>query len=528
MLRRTPLVQRELPPGGDLMRGGAPGGSGATRPPRDFAIPGVDGSEGIDHTPRMHPRYDFLILGGGSAGYAAARTAHDLGLSVAVVDGARELGGLCILRGCMPSKTLIESANRFRSMRRAAEFGVRAGDLEVRPGAIIDRKRRLIGEFADYRRGQLEDGRFDLIRGTAAFIGAHSVEVTPLDGGASREVGFRACLVATGSVPTRLPVPGLEEAGYWTSDELLEAETLPDHVVVLGGGAIALEMACYLEGLGRAVTVIQRSAHVLSGFDADLAAALEQALRGRERFTLHTGTKLLRVERDGATGLKTVVFEQDGVERAASAPEILQAVGRQPNTSGLRAEAAGIVLADKGAIACGTDQRAGEDHLFAAGDVCGQNEVVHIAIAQGEVAAHNAAVFLGALAAPERHLDPRLNLLGIFTDPQVAVVGLGETEARARGLEVAAATYPFDDHGKSMVMGETHGFVKMIADTATGELVGASVVGPEAVELIHEVVVAMHFRATAAEFLKIPHYHPTLSEIWTYPAEELSIFGGLR
>lgn len=473
----------------------------------------------------MKPIYDFLVLGGGSAGYAAARTAHELGLSVAVVDGAGELGGLCILRGCMPSKTLIESANRFRSMRRAAEFGLHAGNLAVAPAHIIERKRRLIGEFADYRRGQLEDGRFDLIRGRAAFAGAHRVEVTPKDGGAPFGVEFHSALVATGSEVTRLPVDGLEETGYWTSDDILDASELPDHTLVLGGGAIALEMACYLEGLGKEVTVIQRSPHILSGSDPDVASTLEGALRSRPQFTIHTGTRLLRVGRDPHNGKKTVTFSHAGSELTVEGDEILQSVGRKPRTAGLHLEAAGISSAGNGGIVCGDDQRSSQNHIFAAGDVCGPHEIVHIAIEQGEIAAHNAAVLLGRLAAPVRRIDYRLKILGIFTDPQVATVGLSEAEARAAGLEIATADYPFDDHGKSMVMGETHGFVKLIADVSSGELVGGAAVGPEAVELIHEIVVAMHFRATAGQLLRIPHYHPTLSEIWTYPAEELSIYG---
>lgn len=469
----------------------------------------------------MDSSYDFLVLGGGSAGYAAARSASDLGLSVAVVDGAAELGGLCILRGCMPSKTLIESSNRFRAMRRADEFGLRARQLEARPAEIVERKRKLIGEFADYRRGQLEDGRFRLIRGTGAFTGEHSIEVTPLDGGEPFSVAFKTCLVATGSTVNRLPVPGLEEVGYWTSDEILEAEQLPDSLIVLGGGAIALEMACYLEGLGVSVTVIQRGNQILSNSDSDVAAAVEAALRDRPDFALFTGTKLVRAERRTG-GAKTVRFEQEDGTRSVSAAEILQAAGRRPATDSLAAEAAGIELARNGAVLCGPDQRSSRAHIFAAGDVCGPHEVVHIAIEQGEIAAHNAALALGKIEGEVREIDYRLKLLGIFTEPQVATLGLSEREARERGIEIATATYPFDDHGKSMVRGETHGFVKLIADRESGEILGAAVVGPEAVELIHEIVVAMHFRATAGDLLKIPHYHPTLSEIWTYPAEELS------
>jgi len=472
----------------------------------------------------MTTNYDFVVIGGGSGGYAAARTASDLGLKTAVIDGADTLGGLCILHGCMPSKTLIESANHFRNMRRAREFGIHTGDeLRAIPKEIIARKRRLIDEFASYRQGQLADGRFDLICGTASFLSDSEVAISPLapDSDVADRIGFRSACVATGSQISRIPVPGLEETGYWTSDDILEAEDLLDSIVVLGGGAIALEMACYLEGLGKQVTVIQRSDQVITGSDRDVAKALEGALEERENMTIFTGTRLLEVKADGQ-GRKTVSFEQGGEIKTAGGGEILQALGREPRTVGLNLKAAGIELAKDGKhIGCMAEQRTSVPHIFAAGDVCGPHEVVHMAIEQGEIAAHNAAVFLEVSHEETQKIDYRLKLLGIFTDPEVATVGLTEAEAEKEGRKVVAASHPFADHGKSMVKGELHGFVKLIADAGTGELVGGAVVGPEAVDLIHEIVVAMYFQSTVSDFIKIPHYHPTLSEIWTYPAEEL-------
>ncbi len=469
--------------------------------------------------------YDFVVIGGGSGGYAAARTAHELGLKTAVIDGAETLGGLCILRGCMPSKTLIESANRFRSMRRAEEFGLRAGDgLEVRPEEIIARKRKLIDDFSSYRQEQLGDGRFDLIRGTASFVNDTELEITPLDSEAETpdRISFRTACVATGSKVSRVPIPGLEETGYWISDDILDAEELPDSIIVLGGGAIALEMACYLEGLGKEVTVIQRSNQLITGSDRDVAKALEEALVTRENMTLFVGTKLQKVSRT-EDGRKMVAFEHEGNTKQVVADEILQALGRVPNTTTLNLEAAGIDLAEnRKHIACTAEQGTTVPHIFAAGDVCSPYEVVHIAIEQGETAAHNAAIHLGKSKELNREMDYRLKLLGIFTDPEVAMVGLTETEAAAEGRKVIAASYPFGDHGKSMVKGELHGFVKLIADANTRELLGGAAVGPEAVDLIHEIVVALHFHSTAQEFIKIPHYHPTLSEIWSYPAEDLT------
>lgn len=466
------------------------------------------------------PAYDFVVLGGGSAGYAAARTAHGLGLRTAVIDGAEELGGLCILRGCMPSKALIESSNRLRDIRDAAEFGLDVAEASASGPRILARKRRLIAEFASYRQDQLADGRFDLIRGRAAFVDAHTVEVTPRDGGAPFPVGFATACVATGSVHWMPELAGLDMVPYWTSDEALETEEIPRSVVVLGGGAIALEMACHFEGLGAKVHLIQRGAHVLSAMDGDVAEELQAAMQARG-IEIHAGTKLERVERAASPkGGVVVHFTRNGEAREVEGERLLLALGRQPATRGLQAEGIGLALEKERLLA---DDRLATNlpHVFAAGDVTGPCEVVHTAIAQAEAAARNAARFLGRLDGDER-IDYRLNLLGIFSDPEVAIVGLTEVDAAKEGRAVRAATYPFNDHGKSMIMGAQHGFVKMIADAGSGEIVGAAVVGPHAVDLIHEVVVAMHFRSTAAEFLRIPHYHPTLSEIWTYPAEELA------
>ncbi len=468
--------------------------------------------------------YDFVVLGGGSGGYAAARTAHEYGLRTAVIDGAETLGGLCILRGCMPSKTLIESANRARTIRRAAEFGLRAENYRFLGNEIIARKRALIADFAGYRQEQLQDERFDLIRGMAKFEDSHTVRVFPREGGGERTISFASACVATGSVIHTIELPGLSECDYWTSDDVLESETIPDSIIVLGGGAIALEMACYYEGLGSSVTVIQRSEQVLSGSDRDVAKALEEAMESRPNLTLHTGTQLERVERieSGPEGAATVHFQHRGSSRSVSADRILLALGRRPAIDGLHLEAAGIALDERGRrIRVDSRMATSQPHIYAAGDVCSPIEVVHIAIQQGEIAAHEAARKMDRIFAPEKTMDYRLQLFGVFTDPQVATVGMGEEEAKASGREVVAASYPFDDHGKSMVMGETHGFVKLIADAKTKELIGGAVVGPEAAEIIHEIVTAIYFRCTAQQFLEIPHYHPTLSEIWTYPAEEL-------
>ena len=464
----------------------------------------------------MNDSFDCIVIGGGSAGYAAARTAVGHGLRTAVVDGAAELGGLCILRGCMPSKTLLESANRFHSMRRADEFGLRADNLRVVPEEIRARKRRLIAEFADYRVGQLEDGRFTLFRGQAVFRSPHEVVVEGPDLPETILQG-KSFILATGSKVALPAVPGLARETILTSDDVLDAGSLPDSLIVLGGGPIALELAWYHHALGVPTTVIQRSPRLVRSVDADAAKALEDAMVA-EGMTIHTDTKLRALTREN--GVTTVHFDHHGKPATAHAAAVLCALGRDPASGWLGLDAAGVAL-DGLRIRTDAGQATNQSHIFAAGDVCGPHEIVHIAISQGENAATNAAVHLGKLPRSAwRETDYRLKLFAMFTQPELATVGLGEDEADGR--EVIVASYPFNDHGKSMVMGETSGFVKLVADARSGEILGGTVVGPHASDLIHEVVVAMAFRSTCAQFAAIPHYHPTLAEIWTYPAEELT------
>ena len=470
------------------------------------------------------PSYDFIVIGGGSAGYAAARTASGLGLKTALGEGGKDVGGLCILRGCMPSKTMIESANRFVTLRRAAEFGLRAENIRVIGPEVQARKRRIIGEFADYRRGQLEHGKFDYIRGLARFVDDHTLRIIPPEGDDAQTgphaVRSKTFLIATGSQVADVPVPGLCDIGCLDSDTALELEHFPASIIILGAGAIGLEAAHQFAGLGTQVTVIQRGDHIMRDADKDIGDALQKALT-HQGVRFECGSHLLRADRDDA-GQKRVWFECGGVEHSVSAEEVFFALGRIPCTHNLEVFRAGVETSKKGAVRVTPDQRSTAPHIFAAGDVTGPYEIVHIAIQQAELAARNAARQVGQLGTPVEEIDYRLKLFVLFTDPQMAQVGLTEKEASEQGRNVSVASYPFADHGKAMVRGETEGMVKLVADYATGEIIGASAVGPEVGELIHEVVVAMHFRATAADLAAIPHYHPTLSEIWTYPAEEIA------
>ena len=449
--------------------------------------------------------FDVVVIGGGSAGYASASAAQSADAKVAIVDKG-PLGGLCILRGCMPTKTILRSSDILALMRRAKEFGLSAQNPSADLAAINDRKNKLIAEFASYRIEQLNDPRFTLIEEQASFISPHELKV------GDKSITAKNFIIATGSSTAEFPVPGLAESGYLTSDHVLELRQAPESMIVLGAGPVAVELAQFFCRIGTRTTLIQRSDHILSKEDEDLARPVEAKFR-EEGMEVFTATKLLRVEQSGEN--RSVFFTHEGKEKSATAETILQALGRKPNVEGLNLSSAGVGI-NRGRIEVDSEMRTNVPHIYAVGDVNGQHEIVHIAIEQGEIAAHNAT------QEDVRRFDARLKTSVTFTDPPVASVGLSEKECKAKNIPCLSASYPFNDHGKSMCLGETHGHVKLLCAPDSGEIIGAHIVGPEAGEMIHQMITLMHYKGTVRDLVKIPHYHPTLSEILTYPAEELA------
>ncbi len=451
--------------------------------------------------------YDVIVIGGGSAGYSAADTAQSAGAKVAILDSG-PLGGLCILRGCMPSKAILRSSEIMALTARTQEFGLAPVATKANLSAIIDRKNRLIGEFADYRIEQLNNPRFDLIQEKGSFNSPHEIQV------GSKKLSAKNFIIATGSVIADFPIPGLKEAGFITSDHALEMREMPESMIVLGAGPVATELAQFFCRIGVKVSLIQRSGHIFSSSDEDLARPVEAQLR-EEGMDVYTGTKLTQFTRN--SNLTTAHFTHEGQEKTVAAQTVLQALGRRANIDGLNLEAAGVDL-DRGKIKVDLEMRTSQNHIFAVGDVNGVHEVVHTAIWQGELAAQNAVL---TDQTPSR-FDDRLKANITFTDPAVASVGLTEKECKAENIPYLTASYPFNDHGKSMCLGETRGHVKLMCAPDTGKIIGSHIVGPGAAEMIHELIAVMYFNGTVKDLAKIPHYHPTLSEILTYPAEELA------
>ena len=452
-------------------------------------------------------RFDLIVVGAGSGGYAAARTARDLGASVALVDPG-PLGGLCILRGCMPSKTLLATADRLHAIQHAADVAVRApAGASVDFPALQVRKRELVRGWADYRIAGIDT--FPLFTGAAAFESPTTLRV-------GEDVLYAPrFVVATGSVVAPAVVPGLAEAGFIDSDAALEVERPPKSLVVLGGGYIGSELGQFFARAGVAVTILLRSPHLLSGEDHDVGEALTTYFR-EDGIPVETRAKVHRVSvrEDGA---KVVHYEQHGEEKTIAAEEIFYALGRVPNVAGLALENAGVNYHPVTGIEVDESLRTSNPDIFAVGDVTGRHLLVHVAIQQGEIAGRN-----GATGARERISYALSKTHTVFTDPQVAVVGETERELEAAGIPFLKASYPFNDHGKAVALGRTQGFVKMMASPESGKILGAAIIGPDASDLIQAYINAMAFGATVHEYARIPHLHPTLVEILTYPAEELA------
>jgi len=457
----------------------------------------------------MKHDFDFAVIGGGSSGYNAGRVAAELGLKTVILDGADRLSGLCILEGCMPSKTLLYSAEILHRAQQGRRFGLRIPVATGNFAAVQARKRRIIDEFAQDRIKALQNGKFALIRSNARFIDSHTVQL-----GDGHKLTARKFLIATGSSVSFPPVEGLRASRPWTSDEVLNLSQLPKSVVVLGGGLVGVELAQFLIRMGSKVTILQRGPHLLKGHTPEAAAVLEGALTA-EGAEVICGAAVDRVAR-AAKGF-TVRFTQGGKAQVRRAEHCFNAMGRTPNTGRLQLDQAGVKTTGTGQVIINRHQQTTAPHIYAAGDCSGPVEIVHIAILQGELAARHAAGIRSA-----KPVDFNLLLSVVFTDPQLATIGIAEQKLREDQVPYLSASYPFDDHGKSILMEAKRGFVKVLAQPRTGRILGAEIVGPDAGELIHIFSGPLAMRATVHDLLRAPFYHPTLSEIVTYPLEAIA------
>jgi len=440
----------------------------------------------------VKPR-DLTVIGGGAGGLVVASVAGQLGLRVTLIEKEERLGGDCLHHGCVPSKALIKSARVAALMRRADAFGLEPVEPRVELARVRDRVQAVVDRIQRHD----DPERFrsygcEVLFGAARFLDAHTVEV----GG--RTVRSRRFVIATGSAPVVPPVDGLAAAGCLTNRELFSLDTLPPRLLILGGGPIGLEMAQAFARLGSRVTVLERFPHVLPREDPEAADALADCLRG-EGIAIHTGASACRVRREGE---RRVVTCDDG--REFEAERILVAAGRRPNVEGLGLDAAGVGVGERG-IVVDRRMRTTRRHIYACGDVCGPWPYTHMAEYQAGIVLSN-AVFRFPKRADYR-VVPRVT----FTDPELARVGLSEQQAREQGLSPTVLRFDFADLDRALTEGETAGFARLVSHR--GRIVGASILGLHAGELIHELVLAMQTRARLTDISAAIHAYPTLSQI---------------
>jgi len=464
----------------------------------------------------MGDAFDLLILGSGSTAFAAAIKASELGARVGMIE-RRTLGGTCANRGCLPSKNLIEAARIVHEAANPRYAGLTAATVRVDNPALVAQKDGVVREYRAKKYASVADGLSDLelLDGDATFVDPHTILL------GDRRVTGERILIATGSRPTIPPIPGLDEVPYLTSDLLDADETgrltdLPESLVVLGGGYVAVELAQMFSRLGSRVTMVARSG-LLRGHEPDLGAVLSDAFAA-EGIEVISGAQVDHVSGD-ERGIALSV-ELPGVGRVVRADRLLLATGRVPNTETLELDRAGVSLDPNGFVVVDVRLRTNQPHIWAAGDVIGRQYgsqmATPVGARQGRIMAEN------AFADAKRTFDGAVIPRAIFTDPPIAVVGETEAEIRARHYPAVAATTPLMYVPRAGAVHRTTGFVKFIASTIDERVLGVHIIGESAPEIIHEAAMAMHFRATLADFIDLIHVYPTMSEALKIGAQAFS------
>jgi dihydrolipoamide dehydrogenase len=446
----------------------------------------------------MAKSFDAVVIGAGPGGYVAAIRLAQLGKKVGLVD-KEALGGVCLNWGCIPSKALIAAANLVEQVREAADRGITA-DPKVDVAKLRQFKddvvKKLVGGV-----GMLEKGNgVEVMKGKATFVGPNAVEVEGKEG--KERVEAAAFIVATGARPIEIPGFAFDGKDVWSAKEAVDLPEIPKRLVVIGGGIIGLELGTVYAKLGSKVTVVEALPTILSGIDPDAVRLVQKGLRQRDA-TVHVNAKAKALERDGGT--LRVRIEADGKEQAIECDKVLVAVGFRPNSEGLGLDKVGVKLGPKGYVEVDERYQTSVPSIYCIGDLSGPPLLAHKASKEGEIAAE---VIAGKKSVRDWVAMPS----GIFTDPEVATVGLSEEEARKQGHDPIVGKFAFAALGRAIAIAHTEGFVKVVADKESKLLLGATIVGPEASDLIAEAALALEMGAYVEDVALTVHAHPTLPE----------------
>jgi len=441
--------------------------------------------------------FDLTVIGGGPGGYVCAIRAAQLGGRVALVEEGA-LGGTCLNRGCIPTKALLEVARRYSEIREAGQFGLKVEGVTVDFPAVLNRQRQVTTALRNGVGQLLASNGVEVKAGRGSLAGAGRVSVAYPDG-RTEVLQTKTIVIATGSCPAAPPLPGIDLPGVLNSDSALALDKLPASMVIVGGGVIGLEFASYLNAFGVTVTVIEMLPSILPGQDGEVVAEATKLLK-RKKIAIHTGVKVKGIR----PGLVVDAEMPDGSTQQFPAEQVLVATGRRPSLGGLDVAAAGIAMNGR-AVKVDEFMRTSAPGIYAIGDVTG-SALAHAASAQASVAAES------ALTGVTQPYDGRFVPGVVFSDPEIASVGLTEEAARADGRSVKVARFPFSANGRAMAGGHKEGFAKVIAEEEFGEILGVHIVGAHAGDLIHEAVVALSLECTVDEFARMIHAHPTMSE----------------
>ena len=445
---------------------------------------------------------DLAVLGGGPGGYVAALKASQLGGRVALVE-KEGLGGVCTHKGCIPTKALLYSAHLLDQVRSSPLHGITIKDYSVEFPKIMERVHRIVNRLAKGVEYLLNKGGVEVLRGIGYLKSPGTLKVTPNDGSDDIEVKYNRLIIATGSRPFKIPVSGVDGRNVLTSDDVFKLEELPGSVTIIGGGAVGIEFATIMNGLGCEVSLVEMMPQLIPSEDSSAGNLLKKILE-RKDIKVEVGAKVTQISDNG--GMKNVEAVKGSEKLNFEGEIVLCASGRTPNTRDIGLENLGIKTTEKGFIEVNERMETNIRGVYAIGDVVGRFLLAHTAMQEGLVAAENA---MGGDAIMDYRVVPRC----VYSQPEAAFIGLSENSAREKGYEIGVAEFPLIANGRALTLDSTTGMIKIIYGKKFGEILGAVIVSPEASELIHEVALAMHLEATVEDLAGMIHAHPTLSEI---------------
>jgi dihydrolipoamide dehydrogenase len=444
-------------------------------------------------------QYDVAVIGGGPGGYVAAIKAAQKGKSVALIE-KNKLGGTCLNVGCIPTKFLLNASGKYAGMFEYADIGINPGRYDLDFGCMMDKKEAVVNQLVGGIEMLMRKNRIAVIRGAAAFADAHTLRVARADG--EETLTAENVIIATGSEAQMPSAFGFDGQTVCSSSEALSWREAPDALLVIGGGVVGCELATVYANLGSQVTVVEMMDRLLPGIDAELGAFAERQLKKRE-VQVFTATKVESIRKTGAGAAVTL---SDGSEHTVD--KVIVSIGRSPSTGDLGLVNLGVA-ADRGRILVDDHMRTNVPGIYAIGDACSSPyDLAHTAMKEGVIAAEN-------IAGGDARMDYSAVPSCVYTQPEIATVGLAQREAEEKGLDVATGRFSFIGNGKAVSMGEAEGFIKVVADKGSGVILGAQMAGPHVTDIIAQMAIAVQNRMTVSQVTDAVFAHPTLSEaLW--------------